>query len=131
MFTKISWANYSVIVFLLSVGYYLIIGYKYYRKDFLKLIHGKNFISGNSVYEETDQPILQSFADEVRAFIYEAGIEKLDFKGMMPSLRFLVGKYPGTKNLSMKESVQKLIIQECKTYCSIHLNEGELSEIWK
>lgn len=131
MFAKISWANYTVTVFLLSAVYYLIIGYKYYWIDFLKWIHGRNSINSNSVYEETDQPILQSFADEVRAFIYEAGTEKLDFKGMMPSLQLLIRKYPEVKNPSMKEWVQKLIIQDCKTYCSIHLNESELNELWK
>ena len=37
---------------------------------------------------------------------------------MMHSLKLLMRKYPGIKNLVMRESVQKLIIQERKTYCS-------------
>lgn len=130
MFKQISWNSYLIMVLLLTIVYYLFIVLKYYRNDVIKLIYGKNLLSRNISNNEVDQPLLQSFSSEIKAFIYEAGKDQLNIRDMMPSLQILIRKYPGIRDMTMRESIQNLIIHECKTNCSIHLGEHELSELW-
>ena len=130
MFTQISWSNYFLIVLLLSVGYYFVIGYLYYRNDLLQSISGKKRINDLVATTRNYPPLLQSFSDEVQALMNEAGNNKLDGKDIIWSLQMLIKKYPGLKDFNFQESVQTIITNECKSYCSIHLSEEELSALW-
>lgn len=131
MFTQISWSSYIITVLLLSVGYYLFIGYRYYRNDLLQLISSKrNTTNDNVVSTQRHQPIIQSFSDEVHAFMEQAGKNELDKKDIMQSLQLLFKKYPSLKDADLQGSVQNLIINECASYCSILLSDEELSALW-
>jgi len=113
------------------VGYYLFIGYRYYRNDLLELISGKrNTTKDNDVSTQRHQPLIQSFSDEVHAFMEQAGKNELDKKDIMQSLQLLLKKYPALKDSGLQKSVQNLIINECASYCSIHLSDEELGGLW-
>jgi len=131
MFTQISWDKYIIAVLLLSAVYYLFIGYRYYGGDLLQLISGKKG-TANHVMEASDMnnPLMESFSDAIEAFMYEAGKNKLDKKNIMQSLPLLFKKYPASNDAVLRESVQNLIINKCKSYCSIHLSDEELSALW-
>lgn len=131
MFTQVSWDKYIIAVLLLSAVYYLFIGYRYYRGDLLQLISGKK-VTANHVMEAFDMnnPLMESFSDAIEAFMYEAGKNKLDKKNIMQSLPLLFKKYPASNDTALRESVQNLIINKCKSYCSIHLSDEELSALW-
>jgi len=131
MFTQISWSSYIVTVLLLSAVYYLFIGYLYYRDDLLQLVSGKRITTnGNVVSKQRHQSLIQSFSDEVKAFMEQAGKDKLDKKDIIQSLQLLLQKYPALKDSSSQESIQNLIVNECTSYCSIHLSDEELSVLW-
>jgi hypothetical protein len=131
MFTEISWSSYIVTVLLLSTGYYLFIGYRYYRHDILQLISGKKVTTNDVVAaNQNPEPLIQSFSDEIRAFMEQAGKNELDKKDIIQSLHLLLKKYPTLKDSAFQESIQNLIINECTSYCSIHLSEEELSVLW-
>lgn len=131
MFTQISWSSYIITVLLLSTAYYLFIGYRYYRNDLLQLVSGKrNTTNDNVVSTQRHQPLIQSFSDEARAFMEQAGKNKLDKKEIIQSLQLLFKKYPFLKDSAFQGSVQSLIINECASYCSIHLSDEELSALW-
>ena len=130
MFTQISWSNYLLIVLLLSVSYYFVIGYIYYRNDLLQSISDKKRTNDVVAPARNYPPILQSFSDEVQALMNEAGNNKLDRKDIIWSLQMLIKKYPGLKDFDFQEPVQTIINNECKSYCSIHLSEEELSALW-
>jgi hypothetical protein len=131
MFTQISWSSYIVTVLLLLGGYYLFIGYGYYRNDLLQLISGKrNTTNDKLVSTQRHQTLIQLFSDEVKAFMEQAGKNKLDKKDIMQSLQLLLQKYPALKDSGLQGSVQSLIINECTSYCSIHLSDEELSGLW-
>jgi len=131
MFTQISWSSYIVTVLLLSAIYYLFIGYWYYRDDLLQLVSGKRITTNDNVVSmQRHQPLEQSFSDEVRAFMNEAGENKMSKKDIIQSLQLLLQKYPTLKNSASQESIQNLIVNECTTYCSIHLSDEELSVLW-
>lgn len=131
MFTQISWSSYIVTVLLLSVVYYLIIGYWYYRDDLLQLVSGKRVTTHDFVSTAfRHQPLEQSFSDEVKAFMEQAGKDKLDKKDIIQSLQLLLQKYPALKDSASQESIQNLIVNECTSYCSIQLSDEELSVLW-
>ncbi len=130
MFTQISWNSYFIIVGLLSVVYYLFIAWIYYRSDVIKLISGRRVSNRNFIDGQINQTLLQSFSDEIRAFISEASKDHLDIRSLMASLQLLIRKFPGIRDMTLKKSIQNLIIHECETNCSIHLSEEELRELW-
>jgi len=70
------------------------------------------------------------FSDAIEAFMYEAGKNKLDKNNILKSLPLLFKKYPASNDTALCESVQNLIINKCKSYCSIHLSDEELSALW-
>lgn len=131
MLTQISWSSYIVTVLLLSAVYYLFIGYWYYRDDLLKLVSGKRVTTNDFVSTAFRQlPLEQSFSDEIMAFMEQAGKDKLDKKDIIQSLQLLLQKYPTLKDSASQESIQNLIVNECTSYCSIHLSDEELSVLW-
>ena len=131
MFTQISWSTYIVTVLLLSAIYYLFIGYWYYRDDLLQLVQGKRVTTPDLASTGFRQePLEQLFSDEVRAFLNEAGKNKMSKKDILKSLQLLFKKYPTLKDSASQESIQNLIVNECTSYCSIHLSDEELSVLW-
>lgn len=131
MFTQISWSSYIVTVLLLSAIYYLFIGYWYYRDDLLQLVSGKKITTDDFVSTAFRQePLEQLFSDEVRAFMNEAGKNKMSKKDILKSLQLVFKRYPTLKDSVSQESIQNLIVNECATYCSIHLSDEELSVLW-
>src|SRR5258708_1363079 len=122
MFSNISWSNYFIMVALLSAAYYLVIGYLYYRDDLLQLFSGKKITTDNVIAStQRYQSSVQSFADEAHAFLHEAGRNKLGKEDILQSFQLLLKRYPALKDLAFRESIQGLIINDCKSYCSIHL----------
>ena len=131
MFTQISWSSYIVTVLLLSAVYYLFIGYGYYRDDLLKLVSGKRVTTHDFVSTAfRQQPLKESFSDEVKAFMNEAAKNKMSKKDILESLQLLFKKYPTLKDSASQESIKNLIVNECASYCCIHLSDEEFSELW-
>jgi hypothetical protein len=130
MFTEITWSSYFVTVLLLFVGYYFIVGYVYYRNDLLQLISTKKSRSDIVEAAQSLAPSVQPLSDEVQAFLNEAGKNKIDKEAIIVSLQMLLKKYHYLIDSDNREPIQDLIIDECKSYCSIHLSEEELNAIW-
>lgn len=129
MFTQISWSNYITTILILSVAYYLFLAFYYYRKDVVKIFAAKKNISGENISFDFQKPMLQSFSVEVRAFLFEAIRNNLDKGDIMRSVQMLIRKYPGVKDMTFRNSIEHLIIEE--SAASIHLGEQDLSELWK
>lgn len=141
MFTNISWSSYITFMIIVSAVYYLVIGFQFYRSDVLKVISGTKPASVpvlsshqaglKEAFENQDIfRLAQSLADEVQAYLKEAGRNKISKQDVVQSLKSLPARYPAIKDSSFKDMIQNLMITECETNCSIHLSEQELSEIW-
>jgi hypothetical protein len=128
MFTQISWSSYIVTILLLSAAYYLFLAFRYYKKDIVKILAGRKITSGESFSMDFQKPMLQSFSIEVRAFLFEAIKNNLNKEDIMGSIQMLIRKYPGVKDLTFRNSIEHLIIEESAT--SIHLSEQDLCELW-
>lgn len=146
MFTDISWNSYVIAVMVLLAGYYLFIGFRYYRNDLLQLLSGKKISPGAVSFKATQKPhrenlqeafekqnlfqLSQSASDEIQAFIHQAGSDKLSADEVMKSIRGLLGKYPGLKDSSFCELIENLIITECEMNCSIPLDAEQARALW-
>jgi hypothetical protein len=128
MFTQISWGSYLTTILILSAAYYLFLAFRYYRKDVVKILAGKKIIGDESASIEFQKPMLQSFSIEVRAFLFEAIRNNLNKEDIMESIQMLIRKYPGVKDITFRNSIEHLIIEE--SAASIHLSEQDLSELW-
>jgi hypothetical protein len=128
MFTQISWGSYLTTILILSAAYYLFLGFRYYRKDVVKILAGKKIIGDESASIEFQKPMLQSFSIEVRTFLFEAIRNNLNKEDIMESIQMLIRKYPGVKDITFRNSIEHLIIEE--SAASIHLSEQDLSELW-
>jgi hypothetical protein len=128
MFTQVSWSSYFTTILTLAAAYYLWIAFRYYRKDLVKIFAHRKFIGEESLSMDFQKPMLQSFSVEVRAFLFEAIRNNLNKEDIMRSIQMLIEKYPGVKDMTFRNSIEHLIIEESAT--SIHLNEQDLSELW-
>lgn len=128
MFTQISWSSYITTIVLLSAAYYFFIAFRYYKKNIAKIFAGKNNLEGKNLIMDFQKPLLQSFSVEVRAFLFEAIRNNLNKEDIMQTIQMLIRKYPGVKDITFRNSVEHVIIEE--SAASIHLSEQDLSEIW-
>ncbi|HEU5053390.1 MAG: hypothetical protein ACTHK8_01000 [Ginsengibacter sp.] len=127
MFNQISWSTYLMVILTLSVIYYSLIGYLYFRSDILKLFAGKLIIKKDKVLTNRNE-IVQSFTHDLHEFVDHASQYNLDKKVLMSSMRLLINKYPEIKDPAIQHSVMEFMIRECVS--SIHLSEEELRELW-
>jgi hypothetical protein len=128
MFRHISWGTYITTILLLTVGYYLFLLYRYYRKDIVKVFEGRKNTGVENLTIDFQQSMQQSFSAEVRAFLFEAIKNNLNKEDIMRSIQMLIRKYEGVKDITFRNSVEHLIIEE--SAASIHLSENDLDELW-
>jgi hypothetical protein len=146
MFTDISWNSYVITVMVLLAGYYLFIGFRYYRNDLFQLLSGKKISPDEASFKATQKShkenlqeaferqdlfqLSQSASDEIQAFIHQAGSNKLSADEVMKGIRGLLEKYPGLKSSSFCELIENLIISECEMNCSIPLDAEQVKVLW-
>jgi hypothetical protein len=146
MFTDISWSSYIITVIILLAGYYLFIGFRYYRNDLLQSLSGKKISPDEASFKAPQKShkenlleafekqnffqLSQSAADEIQAFIHQAGSDKLNADEVMKGIRALLGKYPGLKDSPFCELIENLIISECEMNCSIPLDAEQARALW-
>jgi hypothetical protein len=158
MFSAISWSDYLTILLVSAIFYYAFVLYFFYRNDLLQFFKKKqvatNDMAGfdvgnhdtelaNMVKESyptlipTTQshpgysPIVQSLIDEVQAFVEEVGKNKFSKEQILSSVTYLINKYPSVKLSPFKKSISDLIIEECKTHCSVTITEDEVNGLWE
>jgi len=74
-------------------------------------------------------PVVNDLEDEIQSFL-EASGESSDKLEVLESLKRMLQKYAVLKGTSATGRINKLIVSTCENYCSIHLNEDEVSELW-
>ena len=140
MFTEISWNSYLTIVIVLLAVYYVFIGLLYYSSNIVGLLSGKKFTQRDTLTSVVGMDTLtekknlfqtaHSLSDEIQAYLNEAGRNSLNKEDVVQSLKVMLAKYPVIKDLPFRDVIQNLIRREAETYCSIHLSEEEINELW-
>ena len=154
MFNSITWGQYFSTLALLLVCYYAFIGYRYYRWEILGMIGIKKFEDGGVgstelsffknliVTENPDDylpkpypaiglevdisPLVQSFRDEVQAYLQEAGKTKIQKQELLNSLQEIASKYPALKDADCKDELMQFVLTEVNRH---HPNMVQLNDV--
>jgi hypothetical protein len=153
MLSNISWSDYLTFIFVSSLIWYAFVLYNYYRHDLLRGIQTKKPVSKNGLeltstlqYQQGDFPLfkpenfqpkpsdvshsVQSFTDEVQAYLEEAGRDEVAKENLLESLARIGGKYPSLAKSDYKDSLEQLIVSEVEANCAMVLSEDDLKQIW-
>lgn len=140
-----SWASYWAILAIITVFYYIFICFKFYRAEIRQLITGKSNLFarlrttkkiGNrfEFIDESQQelfPVINQFVQEIKMFLQGALQKNLQREEIVYAFQLLLKKYSSIKGTPFQSIINNYIINECSTYCSIHLDEDELNMLWE
>lgn len=154
MFNSITWAQYFSTIALLLVCFYVFIGFRYYKWEILSVIGIKkieetrlsttafpnldNLITSESHEKYLPQhsleidisPLVQSFTDEVQAYLEEACKNKIQKKTIMDSLQLIISKYPALKDADCKDDFIQTIINAADLHYPNLIHSNDINRIW-
>ena len=158
MISNISWASYWTALIVLLIIYYGFVLVRFYGADIsrwlssspknvygslstvpkeAKTTHDK--LSTTSPAEEPPAPtinanngvlIVKALLDEFLAFIEQAGEAQMQKPEILYGLTQLVKKHPFHPDSEEILTINKIIINEAKEKCSIHVSEEEMAGVW-
>ena len=158
MFDTVSWQGYGIVIFLLTVSYYLTIYLLYFRNDF-KVSFRRGAISGNknsydfgslsfikdevrtnvsledseefqTPVENNEKAVVYACIDELDAFFSESKKSKFLKEDIVFALQGILKKYPSLKTSPYKLSLTHVIVGQCENICSIHLKADDVDRVW-
>jgi hypothetical protein len=129
MFTNITWKEYLITVLAVLFIYYAWVLFIFYAKGIIRLLNKKTI--KEIPQNETDEMsgIVQAMQDEVKAAIGEAVSKNYPKQEIIILLQMVLEKYE-LKSVPFQYAINNFIERECKNNTSIHLNEGELKQLW-
>lgn len=154
MLNSISWGQYFSTLALLLVCYYIVIGYRYYRWKILAVIGirkvensavGSTALSNfkNSIVAENHgdylpkpaleidiSPLVQSFTDEVQAYLKEAVKNKTQKEELLNSLQIIGSKYPALKDADCKNELIRFVSTEVNRQYPDLLQSNDVNLLW-
>jgi hypothetical protein len=152
MFNNISWFQYLAFISIAAFTWWATVFYIYYRHDLLQILATKkteptvggkfnrtiNFqqehisdIKRNNLLTSPDaSQIIQSFTDEVSAYLEEAIKNEVAKEDLLVSLCRIANKYPSLGTSEFKESLNQFIVNETETCCAMFLSEEDLNKVW-
>ncbi len=160
MLKEISWNQYWTIVITLTVLYELFIVAIFFRQDLLLLAKRKRdvispakpdlsnqnisadndamlptgFEDENPDDEDLDEinltPYAHELAEEIHVLIEQAAEKEYAKQELLFGLKQIIKGFQQLKDSSYQRDINNLIIQECATRCSFHLNAGEIATLW-
>lgn len=154
MFNSITWGQYFTTVALLLICYYAFIVFRYYRWEILSLIGIKkvedNTVAISTVANfkksfETEShenylpkpaleidisPLVQSFTDEVKAYLLETENGKIQKGELLNSLQLIGSKYPALKDADCKEELLQFVLTEVNAQYPHLLQLNDINKLW-
>lgn len=155
MLHSITWEQYLLTVALILICYYLFVGFKFYRWELLSLIGVKKVeddkivipaasnLNNVATLENPEDylpkpalsfdisPLVQSFTDEVKAYLKEAADDKLQKEALLNSLQFIASKYPALKDADCKHELIEFVLFEANKYYPDLLQHKDTKLLWK
>jgi hypothetical protein len=145
MFSNISWFQYIIFICAAALIWYVAIFYIYYRYDLLQILQAKKTFhtgEGKTSYnfniQQENPPsspnvsqLIQSFTDEIVAYLGEAGKNEITKSDLLFAIGRIADKYSPLANLEVKESLGQFIKVQTETYCAMFLNEDDLNRVWR
>lgn len=133
MFNTISWGQYFSVLIPVLIFYYIIVGLRYYRWEILSLVGIKKVEEASGTTALSDfkdiilpeshkqylpqddsdidiSPLIQSFTDEVYAYLQGAKKINTQKNDLLNSLKIILSKYQGLKNADCRTELAHIII---------------------
>jgi len=154
MFNSITWGQYFSTIISLLIIYYAVLGLKFYKWEILAAIGIRKVdnatlntvsLSGLKKYfsPENDEdyqpkqsmeidisPVVQSFTDEVAAFLQEADKVELTKEQITNSLQSICSKYPSIKNADCRKELTLLVANEINLKYPNLFQKNDLARLW-
>ncbi len=153
MLTNISWANYILVVGLLTASWYLFVGFRFYFAELKDFVTGKKKFSirsfpqvqSNADYLETPNVIpsslnetqtdqafqdVEDLVEKLKNLTGDALQRKLPKKEFMYYLSLVLNEFPTVKNSPFRSSICELVVSECDKLELIHVTQQEVHVLW-
>lgn len=152
MFTNISWSSYLTVLGVVVLIWYFILLLKFYYKDLLKIFSGekklkfssfknnKNKLQDSGGHKSLSSSFSESFdtledAEELSARIIQAVAEsnekEFSKEHFQNYLRMVLDEYPYVKISSLRENINKLMVNESLKYPNLLLTLSEADSLWE
>ena len=154
MFNSITWGQYFSTIISLLIIYYTVIVFKFYKWEILAAIGIRKVdnatlntvsLSGLKKYvsPENDEdyqpkhsmeidisPLVQSFTDEVAAFLQEADEAEITKEQIINSLQSICSKYPAIKNADCKNELILMVATEINLKYPNLFQQNDFVRLW-
>ena len=143
MIKQISWSSYWSILAATTIFYYVLICLRFYSNEIKQVLTGKSrLLFKRRVIIERDQynaavnesqelfPLINQLVQEIKIFLQGSLRKNLQRQEIVYGFQLLLKKYPTVKGTPFEPIVNNYIINECSNYCSIHLEEEEVTTLW-
>ena len=154
MFNSITWGQYFSTIISLLIIYYAVLGLKFYKWEILAAIGIRKVdnatlntvsLSGLKKYvsPENDEdyqpkqsmeidisPLVQSFTDEIAAFLKEADEVEITKEQIINSLQSICSKYPAIKNADCRNELILLVANEINLKYPNLFQQNDLVRLW-
>ncbi len=154
MFNSITWGQYFFTITSLLIIYYAVLGFKFYKWEILAAIGIRKVdsatlnttsLSGLKKYvsPENDEdylpkqtleidisPLVQSFTDEVAAFLQETDEVEIPKEQIINSLQSICSKYPAIKNADCRDELILLVANEINLKYPNLFQQNDLVRLW-
>lgn len=153
MLSSISWSQYIAVLTVLLIGYYLYVGYRYYRWELLAIVGIKKVEPSTTTITAADfkqqitsenhadylpkeigeidlSPVISSFQDELTAYLQEASkySEKND---LFNSLKQIFIKYPVLKDADSRIELDRFILNTVQKHCTDEISINDIQQLWR
>lgn len=155
MFNSITWGQYFSAIILLLIFYYILIGFRFYKWEILSIIgirkvddvslnttaalsnlkefasseNHENYLPKSSL-EIDISPLVQSFTDEVTAFVQEADEAEITKEEIINSLQVICSKYPAIKNADCRKDLEVAVLKEISLKYPTLLQQKDFKNLW-
>jgi len=157
MFTNISWGNYITVITLVSAGWYIYVGLRYYFSEFKYYVQKKtdrrsqnaneidfspqgdqksenrDFLNPASSFEETGNDVFDQIEEVIKRIkeaVSSASKIKLVKEEFLDYLGLILQEYPSLRDSDFRSSLNELIVQECGKLESLSLTQQEADLLW-
>jgi hypothetical protein len=148
MLTNITWNEFAIILGIIVFAYYAVLLLIFNRKNIfqhLRKINGGSILlnfqdelrtKGNGSGISTDQKISEFFnvvtdlQNEIKDTLELAGSKKYIREEIILLIQTVLRKYNSLELSPFKNAIDSYLIKECQNYCSIHLEDRDINQVW-
>ena len=155
MFNSITWGQYFSAITLLLIIYYILIGFRFYKWEIFSVIgirkvdadslnttaalsnlkkfaaseNHENYLPKPNL-EIDISPLVQSFTDEVTAFVQGADEAEITKEEIINSLQAICTKYPAIKNADCRKDLEVDVLKEINLKYPALFKQNDFKNLW-